>query len=439
MAGGTFITTNKKLPGAYINFESVAQAAGTIGERGVATMPLQLEWGPQDTVIELLSTDLSNGNALTKVGLNVEDEDALLLRECLKHCYKLYLWRADKGAVKATAAIGDLTVSAKYAGLKGNHIEVAIIQNQEQFDVVTYYKFTEKDRQTVVSIEALKGNDFVDFTGTGTLSAQAGTPLTGGSSGTKSLENYKAYFNAMKLYSWNTMGIPSDDEALPPLVTSYIKDQREKAGKKVQAVVYNYNAADYEGIISVKQGYTTAIETIQPVDFVAWVTGATAGADVNESLCYKPLEGATGIIGDLSEEVLEEEITKGWFLLGKRVDGVIVVLDDINTLTTFELDKDEDFANNRVIRVLDEIALTTQLQFEAHFIGKVDNTETGRDIFKSQLISNFILLQDLGAIQNFAASDITVSIGTGKGDIQVAAYIQPVDCMKKLYMIVYER
>ena len=123
----------------------------------------------------------------------------------------------------------------------------------------------------------------------------------------------------------------------------------------------------------------------------------------------------------------------------KRVDGVIVVLDDINTLTTFELDKDDDFANNRVIRVLDEIALTTQLQFETHFIGKVDNTETGRDIFKSQLISNFILLQDLGAIQNFAASDITVSIGTGKGDIQVAAYVQPVDCMKKLYMIVYER
>ena len=106
--------------------------------------------------------------------------------------------------------------------------------------------------------------------------------------------------------------------------------------------------------------------------------------------------------------------------MGKRVDGVIVVLDDINTLTTFELDKDDDFANNRVIRV-------------------VDNTETGRDIFKSQLISNFILLQDLGAIQNFAASDITVSIGTGKGDIQVAAYVQPVDCMKKLYMIVYER
>lgn len=144
MAGGTFIQANKKLPGAYINFESVTQAAGTIGERGVATMPLQLEWGLQDTVIELLSTDLSNGHALAKVGLNVEDEEALLLRECLKHCYKLLLWRADKGAVKATAAIGDLTVSAKYAGLKGNHIKVAIIPNQEQFDVVTYYKLTEK-------------------------------------------------------------------------------------------------------------------------------------------------------------------------------------------------------------------------------------------------------------------------------------------------------
>ena len=55
---------NKKLPGAYINFKSVPNAVGTVGERGIATMPLQLEWGPEGEIIELLSTDLEDGNSL---------------------------------------------------------------------------------------------------------------------------------------------------------------------------------------------------------------------------------------------------------------------------------------------------------------------------------------------------------------------------------------
>lgn len=439
MAGGNFLTMNKKLPGAYINFKSVPNATGTIGERGVATMPLQLEWGPQDTVIELLSTDLEDGSSLAKVGTTAFDADSLILRECLKHCYKLLLWRIDKGATKATYTNGGLTVSAKYGGLKGNNIQVAVIANGDKFDVVTYYQQDEKDRQTAAQIEDLIGNDFVDFTGTGELTASAGAFLTGGTSGTITANNYTDYLAAMKLYSWNTMGVPSNDKTLPPIITNYIKGLREDAGKKVQAVVYDYNAADYEGIISCRQGYKTETETISPVDFVAWVTGATAGANVNESLCYKTLEGAAAIIGDLAETELEEEITKGWFLLSKRVDGVIVVLDDLNTFVSYTAEKDQDFANNRVIRVLDEIGLTTQLQFEKMFIGKVDNTETGRDIFKSQLIVNFGTLQDISAITNFVAEDIEVLPGPGKSDVKVNAYIQPVDCMKKLYMTVFER
>ena len=285
----------------------------------------------------------------------------------------------------------------------------------------------------------MTANDWVDFSGAGSLTQSAGTYLKGGTSGTTNAADYSAYLDAMKLCTWNTMGIPSEDATLPPIIKTYIAGLRDKQGKKVQAVVYNYNAADHEGIISCKQGYKTALEEIPPVMFVAWVTGATAGANVNESLCYKTLEGAVEIIGDLPENELEEDIEKGWFLLGKRVDGVIVVLDDLNTFVSYEPEKDADFANNRVIRVLDEIGLTTQLQFEKMFIGKVDNTETGRDIFKSQLIANFTTLQDISAITNFVADDIEVLPGPGKADVKVNAYIQPVDCMKKLYMTVFER
>lgn len=438
MAGGFFTIQNKKLPGAYINFKSVTQAGGQLGGRGVATMPLSLSWGPNDQVIELLSSDLADGKSLAKVGVTAADAASLVLRQCLMHCYKLLVWRIDKGGTKAAATLGDLTVAAKYAGTKGNDIQVAILVNGTAFDVATYVGQSEVDRQTVAEIEDLAPNDWVAFAGTGELAANAGTPLSGGTNGTVSNTNYMDYLEAMKTRDWQTMGIPSADAALPAIVAEYIKGQRDNAGKKVQAVVYNNNTADHEGIISCKQGYRTETEEITPVNFVAWVTGATAGAAVNQSLCYKTLSGATSIIGDLPEDELAEEITKGWFLLSKRVDGVIVVLDDLNTFVSTTPDKSEAFGNNRVVRVLDEIGNTTRLTFEKHFIGEVDNTENGRDTFKAQLLANFSTLQDLSAIQNFVAEDIEIQVGSKKNAVVVNGYIQPVDSMKKLYMTIFE-
>ena len=43
LGGGTFTAQNKVLPGAYINFVSAASANTNLSDRGVATMPLELE------------------------------------------------------------------------------------------------------------------------------------------------------------------------------------------------------------------------------------------------------------------------------------------------------------------------------------------------------------------------------------------------------------
>lgn len=51
LGGGTFLTQNKILPGAYINFISVAQASATLSDRGIATIPLDMNWGPEGEVV----------------------------------------------------------------------------------------------------------------------------------------------------------------------------------------------------------------------------------------------------------------------------------------------------------------------------------------------------------------------------------------------------
>lgn len=43
LGGGTFLTQNKVLAGAYINFISAAKASANLSDRGYATMPLELD------------------------------------------------------------------------------------------------------------------------------------------------------------------------------------------------------------------------------------------------------------------------------------------------------------------------------------------------------------------------------------------------------------
>ena len=441
MAGGKFLTYNKALPGAYINFKSVPAPASIVGSRGIATMPLTLNWGVQGEVITLLSTDLEDGKSLSKVGVTAFDDEAKLLRECLRHCYKLYVYRIDTGGAKATKTDGAITVTAKHNGTLGNEIKVVIEKNADKthFNVTTYVKTKAIDKQTTDIIENLKPNDFVEFSGTGAPPLSAGIVLENGANGRVQTNNYTDYLSAMRSYQFNTMGIPSEDTKLPPIIKSYVENERDKAGKKIQAVVHNYRESNYEGIISVKQGYKTKLEEIKPFEFVATVTGMTAGAEINQSNCYKIIEGATEIINFLAEDDLQQEIKNGWFLLTKRVDGEIVVLDDLNTFIDFSSEKDDDFNNNRVIRVFDEIGNTTRLIWEKYFIGKENNDKAGRDVFKLQLLKNFYELQNIRAIQNFSADDVIITAGQKKDEVKVDVYIQPTDSMKKLYMTVFER
>lgn len=439
MAGGTFLSQNKKRPGVYINFKAVLKTLSSLGTRGIVTMPVAMGWGA--TLTELLSTDLVDGKSLAKIGYTAADEESQIFREALKHAYKAIIYRLDTGGVKATGSIAPLTITAKYAGVVGNGISVSIVTNGAAFDVITYYQGAEKDRQTATTVAGLVSNDWVDFSGTGNLVANAGVTLTTGANGTISDATYTTYLNAIRAYSWNTMGIPQDSSAGAAAAISFIQDQRENLGKKVQVVVFD-TAADYEGVINVVQGYATADETISPTTFVAYVAGLTAGAEMNESNTYHVIEGATSIVypagvDPFGDEEIIAALEAGKFVLSTRQDGAVVVEQDINTLHTFTADKSYSFSKNRVIRTLDEIANSIKSMFEIGYIGKVNNDDFGRNVFKGDIIAYMTRLQGVGAIRNFdSASDIEVLAGEAIDAIVANLNVQPVDSMEKLYMTV---
>lgn len=437
MAGGVFISQNKVRPGAYLNFKSVPKPTGKVGQRGIVTIPLALGWGEENKIIDLNSSDISNGNLLKKIGYYGHEKDILSIREALKNSYKLLLYRLDNNGQKATTTINNLNVIAKYPGVVGNKVSIIIKElKDKKFQVKTLLNSKVMDTQIVDKREELKDNEWVTFAEGGELTETAGATLSGGNNGTIAAENYSKYLELISRKTFNTMGIYTTDSAIKKNIVTFIKNQRENKGKKVQVVINEFSEANYEGIISVDQGYKTHDEVIDVNSFVAYVAGLTAAANINKSNTYKVIEGAIEIINPKTDEEIKEGILKGKFMLSYRQDESIVVETDINTFTEFAADKTKDFSKNRVIRTLDDINNTIKNTFEKIYLGKVDNNDNGRLSFKSDIISYMNDLNKMGAIEDFKSEDIIINAGSDIDSVVIDVGVKPVDAMEKLYMTV---
>lgn len=434
IGGGTFPAYNEVLPGAYIN--TVATGGGvTTGTRGIATLPLVLKWGEEGKIISMDAGDFAK-NALTVFGYDATSSELLLIREAFKRAKTLLAYRVNTGGTKATKTVGGITATAKYPGTRGNDIKVAVLTNPDGgFDVVTYLDGVEMDNQTVTAISGLAANDYVVFSGTGDISAAAATALTGGADGTASGTTYSAYLTAVEVENFNVIGYPGDDTATKALFVSFVKRLREDEGKKIVCVLEN-QAADYEGVINVKNGVILEDgTTLTAAQAVAWVTGASAAAEMNQSLTNTAYDGAVDAATKYTKSQYEAAVKNGEFVFyGENQKAR--VLTDINSLTTFTSAKTSDFTSNRLIRVLDSWANDVARIFGASYIGLITNNDTGRQLFKADLVSLALQYQQIEAISNFDSADITIEQGNGKRDVVVNCQLQPNDSMEKLYMTV---
>lgn len=447
-SGGTWLVQNKRRPGAYINFVSVPKPVGTLGERGVVAVGMPMTWGPHNELIKLTGDELLNGASRVKVGVTaVDTEESLPYRVALSGCFTALLYRTDKGGAKAQATIKAeaLTVTAKYEGTSGNKIVVTVVKdaaNEGLFNVQVLMNNLLQETFQVTDIAGFKEieSGYVDFQVLDEeqpVPESAGTPLSGGTNGDVDKQTYPTFWSLLDTKNFQAVVMYDNDETIPPLLKSKVEIWREKRGKKVQAVVHSYPSADYEGIISCDQGFITSVETVDETLFPLWVASHTAGAEVNESLTCAVVEDAQEIINPVLEDEIADELAKGRFLLSYRQDGAVVVEQDINSLHEFTPDKNYAFSKNRVIRCLDEIGNTTALIFNRSYAGKVDNNESGRNIYKTELVHMVDQLQGINAVQNFdGATDITVLPGEAVDAVVVDLLIQPVDSMEKLYMTV---
>ena len=430
LGGGSFTTQNKVLPGTYINFVSAASSTPELSERGIATMPLELDWGKEGSVFTVSSEEFQK-NSLTLFGYAYEHEKMKGLRELFRGASTLHAYRLNGGGTKAANDYA----TAKYSGTRGNDIRIVIQENADNtsmFDVITYLDSVKLDTQTVAKADELKSNDYVDFKSGAVLAKTAAKPLTGGTNGTVDGKAYQDYADRIESYKFNTMGIVTTDETVKNMFVSFVKRMRDEVGIKFQVVLYQC-AADYMGVIDVKNKLEEA--SWPESALVYWVTGAECGCMVNKSCQNKKYDGEFNVNTVYTQSELQTAIKAGEFVL-HNVNSDIRVLEDINSMVT-ETDACGDiFKDNQTIRVIDQLGNEDAVLFNTKYLGTVPNNDSGRISLWSDLVKIRQQLQDVGAIENFTDSDVEVTQGNSKKSVVVTGSVQVAGTMSKVYMTI---
>jgi hypothetical protein len=461
LGGGNFVFENKILDGSYINFVSGRNASPSLSDRGVATVPLALTWGPLGEPFELTAGDLQR-DSLALVGYEFTDWDLCPLRELFRKARLCYVYRMGSGGAKASGALG----TAKYVGTFGNKLRVVVwppADDGDQYEVRVVYVNPKGEEinvatQRVASGSELKDDAFVVYNktvGLSTLNFDIGSYIdqfTGGVDPTVSNADYSAYLAKMEPYSFNAMCCPSYDSVIIGQFAAFTKRMRDEQGVKFQCVVHAvksalsggeptgvpdlvsaFEAPDHEGVVAVRNVVTNDNAPYNALVF--WVAGIIAGTEVNKNAGNKVYDGEYSIDVNFTQRELERLITGGMFAF-HRVGNDIRVLSDINSLVNVTQEKGEDFKNNQTIRVLDQIGNDIAVLFNTKYLNAIQNDAAGRVSFWSDVVTHHEQLQKVRAIENFVPDDITVEQGNNKKAVRVTDRITVVNAMSQLYMTV---
>ena len=139
LGGGVFLTQNKVLPGSYINFISASRASATLSERGVAAIPLMLDWG-NDTDVFSVDSGQFQKESMKFFGYDFTNDDLKPLRDLFRNIRMGYFYRLNGGGAKAANTLA----TAVYSGTRGNDLTIIVEPNEafveetnEVYDVST--------------------------------------------------------------------------------------------------------------------------------------------------------------------------------------------------------------------------------------------------------------------------------------------------------------
>ena len=239
--------------------------------------------------------------------------------------------------------------------------------------------------------------------------------------------------NALEPYDFNILcAYTGTAEDITQYITS-IKSWRDDMGKKCQLVVYNATTPNHEGVINLVS--TVSDNGAPAYALVAWLAGAEAGCEINESCTNMLYNGEYTVVCNKTQTQLEQCINNGQIAF-HLVYGDVRLLEDITSLTETSADKGQDFKSNQTIRVIDQIANDIAKLFNTKYLGRIPNNASGRVSLWADIVAHHRQLEELQAIENFDSSLLTVEQGNTKKSVVVNDCVTVTNAMAQLYMTV---
>jgi len=445
MAGGNWTAQNKVRPGIYINFSTRGSQALTLGSRGTAAICRALSWGP---VGEIVAVD-AGADTTSAIGWGITTEQARFLREMFKGTgstggpTKILLYRPEAaGAAAASAVLGEggVTVTALYPGVRGNDISIVSAEDVDEpgtFTVATLVDGKQVDIQRAKTAAELSANSWVKFSGTGALTATAGVTLSGGADGAVDTSAYAAFLEALEPYHFDVLAYDGTDSTVNQALIAFVKRISAQEGRYSQLVTTNAENADSRFVINCKSGVVLEDGTaLTPQETVWWLAGAQAGAQYHQALSYASYPGAKDVVPRLSGSQIEEAIKAGNLVLAEEF-GKVRIETDINTLVSYTPEIGEVFHKNRTMRVCNTLANDIYREFSLHYLGKVNNNEEGRGLFKGAVLDYLLEMYSRGALrQRPAGEDVEVLMGSSIDSIVINLGLYLADAVEKIYMTI---
>ena len=413
MSGRYSIGQTMPRPGVYFREESSGTSDMSGLRYGVVAVAFKANWGPLGQIVTLESSSEIAGYFGDDSG---ENSNVGILEKIFSGgASQIKAVRVGDGGTKASTALKDTTettavsvvnLEAKYAGSRPLSVtikdslsittqrECIIYSGTKELMKVTFAKGDAEVDALVAAINTASSIVTASKTaaGNGKLAAITQAEFaTPGVSPTITNTDYDAAFTVLESAQWNVLCVDTNDTAVHALVKAFINRANDAglmgiacigeptsvalATRQSDCAVFNsYN------IVYVLNGFKIGDDAYEGYNAAAFVSGLIAYLPSNDSPTHKVINGATEIIGPLTNTQVVDCLACGAIVFTVSASGSVWIEQGINTYTVLDADHDAGWKKIRRTKTRFEL-IQRILENTEGIIGNVGNDSNGRATF----------------------------------------------------------
>ncbi len=348
-------------------------------------------------------------------------------------------WKANSATVDVTGKSVKVSLfnygkKVDLEALKGEPVE-KIIDSVSINCTNTTAKEAVKSSKQGADGSLLEDNDFVVFED-GLIPENVGYVFSGGTSGTTvTVADHTNFLNKLEGRAFNNLFYDGNDEVVKAVYDEFTRRLRDSRGIYFQTILQSYNQADYEGIISI---YNDLLNADQVKTLTPWLAGLMSSLNYNQEATNTIYDGELTINSNISQSRMEVLIDSGHYFFHETDIDEVSTYEDVNTFRSFTEDKNDEVSQNKTIRIVDYIHNSIARVSNRYDIGKLSNTDEGRNVLWTRIDSILTELVDVGAINQYEPSDIQVlEIENQKNAVEIRLNITIVGTIRKIYVTTY--